>query len=434
MARSLASARRASFRVARVVLSSLLLAPLASSALVCDPLAHGAAGTGAVYDTAAVRAAVAECGAAGGGTVLFAAGRTFLTGPFNVSSNTRLQVEGTVLGPPNATDYVLVDYLPWFGPDPGLPAGATDAREWSPLIQSWYASNVSIAGGGTIDGNGAAWWRCASNMSQPPCAAHTRPHLIRLVGGRGFEIAGVTIKDSPMWQVHLAFVTDAWVHDVRILAPSSSASSSPSHNTDGVDPDCAQDVLIERVYISTGDDAIAIKAGKDWWGRTHGRPSRNITVRDSVIGTGHGLSIGSEMSGGVYDVLFQNISADGLGTGVRIKSQRGRGGLVANVTYRDIRLTNTDGEVVQLTMNYNPGLPPTNATATPRLFNVTVENLVSDKSKQGWLIDGLPESALDTIVLRNVSINAVSSSLNVKCDYVRNSMCDGVQPSCPPCF
>jgi hypothetical protein len=107
---------------------------------------------------------------------------------------------------------------------------------------------------------------------------------------------------------------------------------------------------------------------------------------------------------------------------------------VANVTYRDIRLTNTDGEVVQLTMNYNPGLPPTNATATPRLFNVTVENLVSDKSKQGWLIDGLPESALDTIVLRNVSINAVSSSLNVKCDYVRNSMCDGVQPSCPPCF
>lgn len=192
-------------------------------------------------------------------------------------------------------------------------------------------------------------------------------------------------------------------------------------------------MLIERVYISTGDDAIAIKAGKDWFGRTFGRPSKNITVRDSVIGTGHGLSIGSEMSGGVYDVLFQNISADGLGTGVRIKSQRGRGGLVANVTYRDIRLANTDGEAVQLTMNYNPGLPPTNATATPRLFNVTVENLVSDKSKQGYLIDGLPESLLDTLVFRSVNISG-AAALNVKCDYVRNAACDGVLPSCPPCF
>ena len=198
---------------------------------VCDPLAHGAAGTGLVYDTAAVRAAVNECGAAGGGSVVFAAGRTFLSGAFNVSSNTELRVEGVLLGSPNATDYVLVDYLPWYGPDPPQKVnlrGTTDTREWSPFIQSWYASNVTISGDGTIDGQGAQWWACAGNMAAPPCSGYPRPHGIRLVGGVGFSISGVKIQNMPMWQVHLAFVTSAHVHDVSITAP-----ASAGHNTDG---------------------------------------------------------------------------------------------------------------------------------------------------------------------------------------------------------
>ena len=199
---------------------------------VCDPLEHGAAGTGEVYDTQAVRAAVAECGTAGGGTVIFSAGNTFLTGPFNVSSNTELRVDGTLLGSPNATDYVLVDYLPWYGPDPPQKlVNAVDTREWSPFIQSWYANNVSITGNGTIDGQGALWWQCASNMSLPPCSGYPRPHGIRLVGGTDFSIRGspiLTIKNSPMWQVHLAFTTNVHVHDVHITAP-----ATDGHNTDG---------------------------------------------------------------------------------------------------------------------------------------------------------------------------------------------------------
>ena len=450
------------------------LSPSASS-LTCDPLAHGAVGNGAVFDTDAVRAAVAECGAAGGGTVLFAAGYTFLTGAINVSSNTRLQVEGTLLASPNSTGYTLVDFLPWFGPNPpqSLAAGGVevdDAREWQPFISTWHASNVSIFGGGVIDGNGAAWWRCAGNMSLAPCNGHARPHGIRFVYGVGFEITGVTIKDSPMWQVHPAFVSDVWIHDVTILAPDSMDKIGPSHNTDGIDPDCAENVLIERVYISTGDDNIAIKSGRNWFGRTFGRPSRNITVRDCVFGAGHGMSIGSEMSGGVYDVRFENISGVGMGTGIRIKSERGRGGLIANVSYANIRLASTAGQAVQFvsgregamrcscaeppppsnlttppprrtrhptpqTLNYDSGLPPTNVTATPSLFNVTVDGLVSAGSKSGWLIDGLPESPLAQLTFRNVSIGGVpDKDYIVKCDYVQASVCDGVSPSCPPCI
>lgn len=210
---------------------AVIAAASASGWLVCDPMAHGAAGNGLVYDTAAVRAAVDECGAAGGGTVHFPAGRIFLTGCFNVSSNTQLLVDGTILGSPNSTDYVLVDYLPWYGPDPpqalagASGAAAADTREWQPLIQSWYASNVSIAGTGVIDGQGAPWWGCASNSSRPPCNGYPRPHGIRLVGGSHFSLTGVTVKNSPMWQIHLAFVTDVHVHDMQVLAPSNSHNS-----------------------------------------------------------------------------------------------------------------------------------------------------------------------------------------------------------------
>jgi polygalacturonase len=208
--------------------AALLLAapPPASGWITCDPLAHGAAGTGLVYDTAALRAAAAQCGAAGGGTLLLAAGRTFLTGHFNLSSNTELRVEGTLLGSPNATDYVLVEPLPWYGPDPQSTPG--DAREWAPLIQSWHASNVSITGSGLLDGSGAAWWQCAGDIARAPCSGHVRPHGIRLVGGAGFSISGVSIRNMPMWQVHLAGVTGAHVHDVSITAP-----ASAGHNTDG---------------------------------------------------------------------------------------------------------------------------------------------------------------------------------------------------------
>jgi hypothetical protein len=192
--------------------------------------------------------------------------------------------------------------------------------------------------------------------------------------------------------------------------------------------------MIERVFISTGDDNIAIKSGRNWYGRTFGRPSSNITVRNSVFGFGHGLSIGSEMSGGVYNVLFENITATGA-PGVRIKTERGRGGLIANVTYRAITLVNAS-TAVQITDNYDPGIPPTNATATPIISNVTVESLFSVGAAVGYLLDGLPESPIKGLTLRNVSLVG-TKKLYKSCDYVDvgSAVCEGgVAPECPKCM
>jgi polygalacturonase len=193
--------------------------------------------------------------------------------------------------------------------------------------------------------------------------------------------------------------------------------------------------MIERVHISTGDDCIAIKSGRNWYGRTFGRVSRNITVRDSTFGNGHGLSVGSEMSGGVADVLFYNLTATGTGAGVRLKSERGRGGLVTNVVYDRLALLNV-GEAVQVTDNYDPGLPPTNATATPRFENITISNLHSKSALKGWFLDGLPESPIKGLTLTNITLEGTSAkALTAKCDFVdaATASCTSVLPACPPC-
>ena len=210
--------------------------------------------------------------------------------------------------------------------------------------------------------------------------------------------------------------------------PHASLTHPPTHFTHA----CA----VERVYIATGDDNIAIKSGRNWYGRTFGRASANITIRDSVFGSGHGLSVGSEMSGGVRDVLFQNITATGGVQGPRIKSERGRGGVVENVVFRDITLRDTK-LAIQLTDNYDPGIAPTNATATPIFRNITLENIVAVGAASGWVLDGLAESPIHGLTLRNISIAGPSkaSDLFKQCDFVDASTaaCEGVRPACPPC-
>lgn len=104
-------------------------------------------------------------------------------------------------------------------------------------------------------------------------------------------------------------------------------------NADGIDIDASQNVLVEDNYFSVGDDALCVKSGIDYFGRSYGRPAKDIVFRNNVIGTGHGITIGSEMSGGVQNVTFENIRMDHTGTGIRMKSMRGRGGEVKDVTY-----------------------------------------------------------------------------------------------------
>jgi polygalacturonase len=184
-------------------------------------------------------------------------------------------------------------------------------------------------------------------------------------------------------------------------------------------------------------DAVAIKAGLDWWGRTYGRPSYNLTFRRLTVGTAHGLSIGSEMSAGVSDVLFEDVTLDGASTGPRIKTQRGRGGYVANVTFRNIALTGVS-EGIQLTEYYSATVPPQNASATPHFSNFTFDNVTSTrvpggKGSIGFYAAGLPESVMAGVTLRNVDLGHPALPVG-NCSYTTGA-CEGtVLPACPPCL
>jgi polygalacturonase len=205
---------------------------------------------------------------------------------------------------------------------------------------------------------------------------------------------------------------------------------------DGIDPDGVQDGVIEDSFVSVGDDAIAVKSGFDWFGYTFGRPASNITFRRMAIGTGHGVSVGSEMSAGVYNVLFQDFVLNGTELGPRVKSQRQRGGLVANVTFSNFTLIGTGGGVA-VTLHYLTNPPPGNATSTPRLQNITMDRIVAVPGTgvgTGTLFYGLPESVIDGVTLRDCDLSGAKVPIGPDCNWTVGA-CEGtVLPACPPCL
>lgn len=283
---------------------------------------------------------------------------------------------------------------------------------------------MTITGGGVIDGGGAPWWACRGGAAAP-CYGYSRPQLVMLVHSSDIVVRGVTFTNSPSWTVHFANCTNVLVDGVSVTAP----AASP--NTDGFDIDCSVNVTVQNAAYSGGDDAVAVKSGIDWLGRTYGRTTSGVVVRNMVVGASHGLSVGSEMSAGVRDVLFDNVTMVGASAGAHVKSCRGRGGFVTNVTYNRLT-TQAVGIAVYFTLNYIANLPPTNATATPVFTNITVANSVHTAAAEGVVFDGLPESVIAGVALTNVTwvrpLIFVAQCVNT------TGTCTAVTPSCPACL
>lgn len=200
-------------------------------------------------------------------------------------------------------------------------------------------------------------------------------------------------------------------------------------NSDGIDVDCSQNVLVEDCSLDVGDDALCVKSGKDWLGRMFGVTSENITFQNNMVFHGHGITIGSEMSAGVRNVTFVNITMDGTDNGVRMKSERGRGGIVQDILYKNISMKDI-GTSIDITLNYHQGLLPTNATATPQFHNIALEQIRSHSSNLGFIVDGLPESIIKNLSLTSVEVEAMK--MLDTCDYVEGSCTNCTY--CPKCL
>eukprot|EP00659_Diplonema_papillatum_P008116 gene8116-12484_t len=326
---------------------------------------------------AAASLSVVSCGAVGDGTtdntnafracagrvpkedaVLLVPAGSFLTGAFNLSGGSTLTVEGTIFGLMDVNGYPVLPALPSYGTggDNGEP------NRYQALVHAVDTANVRINGSGVIDGNGLYWWDLLKKQE----LKNGRPKLVEINNVTGVEIAGVTLRNSPSWTVHPVYCRDVHIHHITINNPESSS------NTDGIDPDSSANVLIEHNNVTCGDDAIAIKSGIDEYGRAVGMPVTNVTVRHNVFYNGHGISIGSEVSGGVSDVLVWNNTLFGLlKVACRIKTSTSRGGYIRNILYKDLVVGDTQ-LVLGINTNYSSASPYTPLTD---IRNIRFENI-----------------------------------------------------------
>ena len=364
-----------------------------ASGRTCDPHSFGAKADGIAKDTAAIQAAIDACEQRGGGTVRLGAG-IWLSAPIVLKSNITLTLDkgATLLGSADHQDY------------PSITEFRAPGRQ--ALLSATNATNVSITGEGVIDGNGESWWQEARHFGDHGVMGsdHTRPRLVVFDHCRHVLVEGVTIQNSPMWQLVPYYSDGVTIRKIRILAP------QHSPNTDAIDPFSSSNVRIDHVYADVGDDDVAIKSGM---ANSPGPddPSRDITITDCNFLHGHGLSVGSEIAGGAQNVRAERIHFDGTDNGIRIKANRDRGNDVSHLVFRGIEMKNVKNAIV-LSEYYPKILPPDPDPAepvtrlTPHFHNITLENITATDIVSAGAIAGLPEAPIRDVVLNHVHIQA----------------------------
>jgi polygalacturonase len=263
-----------------------------------------------------------------------------------------------------------------------------------------------------------------------------RPVMVSLVGCRKIMIDGPTFQNSPAWCLHPLMCEDLTVRNVNVRNP------WYSQNGDGIDIESCRNILLYNSNFDVGDDAICIKSGKNEDGRERGMPTENLVIRNCIVYHGHGgVTIGSEMSGGVRNVSVAGCTFMGTDVGIRFKSNRGRGGLVENIWFNDILMTNIPTQAVSFNLYYGGlsvsemlaegkrvettvGEIPPVTEETPHFRNITLSNIICRGAQQALYLQGLPELNLENVTIENMDVKAESGltcidSKNITIDHLR---------------
>jgi polygalacturonase len=385
---------------------------------------YGADGDGHRDSTAGLQRAIEECNRAGGGVVVIPAG-LFLTAAIRLRSNVNLRVErgARLLFDRDPKRYLPPVYTRWEG---------VECMNYSPFLYADGVENIAITGEGVLDGNCDCehWWpwkgrtNCGWKKGMPiqePArqrlfamgeadvavekrvfgqGSYLRPNFIQPCRSRNILIEGITIVNSPMWEINPVLCSNVTVRGVKI--------DSHGPNNDGCDPDSSRDVLIENCSFSTGDDCIAIDSGRNRDGRRVNVPCENIVVRNCEMKDGHGaLTIGSMVSGGVRNVFFENcrLSSPHLDEGLRFKSKALRGGLVENIYFRHIEIGEVADAVVQIDLFYEEG---PKGPERPVFRNIDIRDLTCSKAKHALNLRAFPHSEISGIHLERCQLSNIA--------------------------
>ncbi len=356
----------------------------------------GAVADGRTLNTAAFEKALAAVASAGGGRLVVPKG-IYVTAPFVLCSNLDLHLEaGAVIrAPENFADVGL--------PDPTTlhsQAEASALKPVAPLLSGRHLHDVALTGEGTIDGSGAHWWawseraaRNAAAAGQPGRLVYKRPHLVVIDGCDRLLVSGLTLTNSSMFHLVPRRINDLTIEHVKVRAP----WDATAPNTDAIDPGPGSNFWIHHCDIDTGDDDIVIKSG-----------GTNVLIEDNIIRHGHGISIGSETTAGVHNMLVRRCTMENTDNGIRIKSMRGAGGLVENVRYTDITMKNVEYAIV-LQLDYVDNNRPNfkgDPSKIPAIRNILLDHLTIEGSRNAGKIHGIPDSPITNITLRDITLTA----------------------------
>ncbi len=410
------------------IFMATLISATAHSQEYYNVLKYGAKRDSSAIATKAIEAAIAAASKAGGGTIYFPAGK-YLTGPIHLRSNITILIDaGAIL---HFTDDFDA-YLPmvpsrWEG---------TNIINFSPLFYAYKAENITITGRGTIDGHGKKWWlkhfavndtksptkaapdkwqqefiRSNPNLPKPEQSSSLdnhflRPPFIQPMYCKNVRVEGITIQNSPFWTVNPEFCENVTIDGVTINNPH-------SPNTDGINPESCRYVHISNCHISVGDDCITIKSGKDSDGRAQAAPAENYTITNCTMLAGHGgVVIGSEMSGGVKKIVISNCVFDGTDRGIRIKSARGRGGVVEEIRVDNIVMKNIKEQAFVMDLQYSRTDPTPVSEKTPIFRNFHFSNITA-QTKEAIFINGLAEMPVENITFSDIQFDAETGA-NIK--------------------
>ncbi len=403
-------------------------------------LSYGAKNDSSKIATKAIAAAINAASKKGGGTVYFPAGK-YLTGPIHLKSNITIFIDaGAELHFSDNFD----DYLPMVQSR----YEGVDVKSFSPLFYAYKAENISIIGRGLINGHGKKWWDYVLSFKEGPTRnkyqkifdslnrdillpddpsqmkkGFLRPPFIQPMYCRNVLIEGITIINSPFWTITPEFCENVTVDGVTINNPK-------SPNTDGINPSSCRYVHISNCHISVGDDCITIKSGKDIPGRTKATPAENYTITNCTMLSGHGgVVIGSEMSGDVRKITISNCIFDGTDRGIRIKTTRGRGGIVEEIRVDNIIMKNIQRQAIVLDMAYTRTQPEPVSERTPQFRNIHLSNITA-QTNEAIYINGLAEMPVDDITFSDIQFDAqtgatIKEASNIKFHNVRITTKDG---------
>ena len=367
-----------------------------------------------VNNQEAFQKAIDECNKNGGGIVTVPAG-TWWTSYIELKSNVNFRLEkGSVL---SFIDSVALYAVPTFTRWEGI-----ECINYHPLLYAKDQNNIAITGEGVIEGNGRVWWDLAKGTQKITLAklydlveagvapedrnclafeptSYLRPSTIQIINCKTVLVEGIELHSGPMWTTHFVYCEDVVARNLRVITDGT--------NNDGITPDACNGMLIDNCFFSTGDDCIVIKSGLNEDGWRVGKACENIVVKNCTTEHGHGgVVIGSEMSGGVRNLYAYDCDFSQTDRGLRIKSMKGRGGVLENFWFENIKMDNIKREAIKINMHYGSSSIQPRSDSLPTFRNFYYKNITSSNSQFAIRIQGIDSQYVDQIHFENINMSS----------------------------